>query len=205
MSVFVEEHRDDDLEHYGVLGMKWGVRKNPDRAYRKSISQLSSLDKKRETSEIKGAKLDAKSAKKYETKAAKYESKAAKKSVRTSRLEMKARRLRMKASSAWTAGGHRRRIRKAEKLEFKSSKGEFKAAKYSDKAKRAARKAADLNAGAAGKNVRALRYEKKAKKWATEMNKAFADIPLNALEPGDIRIGEAYGVTFINEYMKRSS
>lgn len=203
MSVFVQDRRDDDVEHYGVFGMKWGVRKDPDRAYRKSISKLSTLDKKREASAIKSAKLDARSAKKYETKAAKYESKSAKASVGDSRLEMKARRLRMKASKAWTADGYRRKTRKAERLEYKSARKEFKSSKYSDKAKRAAEKAAKLNAGAAGKSVKSLRYEKKAKKWANEMNKVFADIPLSALEPGDIRIGEAYGVTFINEYMKR--
>lgn len=37
---------DNELEHYGVLGMKWGVRKNPDRAYEKAGRKLEKLDNK---------------------------------------------------------------------------------------------------------------------------------------------------------------
>lgn len=35
-----------DLEHYGVLGMKWGVRKDPSKAYRKASTKASKLKKK---------------------------------------------------------------------------------------------------------------------------------------------------------------
>lgn len=45
MSVFVEDHRDDDVEHYGVLGMKWGVRKNPERAAKRANEKLTKLDR----------------------------------------------------------------------------------------------------------------------------------------------------------------
>lgn len=34
------------LAHYGVLGMKWGVRKNPQRAYTKASKKYDKLEKK---------------------------------------------------------------------------------------------------------------------------------------------------------------
>jgi len=57
-----------ELEHYGVLGMKWGVRKNPEVAYAKAGKKLSKLD-------TKVSKLNAKAAKK-EQKAVKKQRKA---------------------------------------------------------------------------------------------------------------------------------
>lgn len=43
------------LEHYGVLGMKWGVRKNPDKAYAKAGKKLTKLDNKVSKLSTKGA------------------------------------------------------------------------------------------------------------------------------------------------------
>lgn len=37
---------DEELQHYGVLGMKWGVRKDPERAYSKAGTKLKKLDSK---------------------------------------------------------------------------------------------------------------------------------------------------------------
>lgn len=59
--------RKDELEHYGVVGMRWGVRKDKDKAYAKSMKKLSKLDekvqKKKEKSDKYSAKADRKSAK----------------------------------------------------------------------------------------------------------------------------------------------
>lgn len=48
------------LEHYGVLGMKWGVRKNPDKAYAKAGRKLEKLDNKASKIAAKGAKREQK-------------------------------------------------------------------------------------------------------------------------------------------------
>lgn len=48
------------LEHYGVLGMKWGVRKDPDKAYSRAGEKLAKLDKKSQKFSAKGSKREQK-------------------------------------------------------------------------------------------------------------------------------------------------
>lgn len=79
------ENGYQELRHYGVLGMKWGVRKNPSRAYTKAVNKKNKLEKK-------AADLNLKSAK--------YRSKALSKSVRATseKQYQKARKLEFKAN-----------------------------------------------------------------------------------------------------------
>lgn len=53
-----------ELKHYGVLGMKWGVRKNPSRAYNKAARKKQRLDMKSVKLGLKAAKAQKKATKK---------------------------------------------------------------------------------------------------------------------------------------------
>lgn len=49
---------EEYLAHYGVLGMKWGVRKNPQRAYQKASKKYDKLEKKANKSLDKAGKYN---------------------------------------------------------------------------------------------------------------------------------------------------
>ena len=61
---------DAELKHYGVFGMKWGVRKNPSQAFSKASKKASRLSDKYQKYSSKAATADAKahkSGKRYVT------------------------------------------------------------------------------------------------------------------------------------------
>lgn len=49
---------EEYLAHYGILGMKWGVRKNPQRAYQKASKKYDKLEKKANKSLIQAGKYN---------------------------------------------------------------------------------------------------------------------------------------------------
>lgn len=87
----------DELQHYGVLGMRWGVRKNPSKAYSKAMKKSQKMKTKEVNLNLKSAKLRSKALKKsvkatsekqYE-KARKFEFKANKLALKSAKLQKK--------------------------------------------------------------------------------------------------------------------
>ena len=48
----ITERYNNEIYHYGVLGMKWGVRKNPSKAYVKASKKQIRLDQRVKSSKL---------------------------------------------------------------------------------------------------------------------------------------------------------
>lgn len=144
MSVSGFEDWGSSLMHYGVLGMKWGVRKNPQRAYEKATAKKRKLDTKAVNDQFKEAK-----AKKHMQSALNKQVKLADKYGNVTPNP--------KVSKAYSeASKATDRYRKAK---FKASKSQAKADKW------------DFSMDKAFKNIDLETFEKKAKKGKKAINR----------------------------------
>lgn len=165
----MEQLRDDELQHYGVIGMKWGVIHDPATAYRKASAKRDKLNNNVTKSRDRAMKSLAKS---KIGVAAKY-----------NKLQNKANKLQAKADKK--RYGLLSNRSKYKELQGKADQAQYKADKYKYRAeKRIAKAETDM-----GKYIRAKR---KAERWVRSMDKAFKNIDVSQLDSNKTNVGREY-------------
>lgn len=114
--------QDQELKHYGILGMRWGVRRSRKQLERTSTSEqrskaISNLEKHKEKGTAKVAKLEKKGAKLEKKK----DKMVVKNDAKAWQMKQESANLRMKAYAPFTSKKRSaKRIYQANKLEAKA-------------------------------------------------------------------------------------
>ena len=207
-----------ELAHYGVLGMKWGVRKNPDRAYSKSIKKLRRIDSAHAKAQARVAKAQKKGlenkAQKLANRSANLERKSVKLQSKSNRLYSKAGRYERKAEKYRDKAVRSFSLKKRVKMTEKMEKAAAKSYRLSDKGDRLADKSAKLDMksrklDSKSKNIsyqvykvnyKEKKLQDKGKKWVERMNKEFSSVSLKDVSREDIDYGKSRAVEIASRF-----
>lgn len=161
---------ENELMHYGVLGMKWGVHKgNVSQAYGKATTKRRKL----ENNVTKAKKAYEKATVKANTGV----------SYKYQKLQAKADRLQSKADRK--KYGFFTNANKAAKLQVKADRVQYKANKYKSRYEKRQAKAGRTKA-------QYIKAQRKAERWIKAMDKTFKDYDVNNLPTEKINKGKEF-------------
>ena len=166
------------LAHYGVAGMKWGVRKNREAAFGKSVNKLSRYDTRAQRFADKRSAIIAKK------KSRLTPEKKEKLLVKASKMEMKQ---------------HKHEDRAAMFLGNRDYKRKevSKARKYETKARKLREKSEGLSRRTERLSYKQKKQTYKANKWANRMNQEFGSGKVGSASSEQRQLGKKYSLRMV--------